>query len=91
MLYRFIIQSMLKSLYLEFVVVTFKDMNWVTDKKLYFLDKKEWSGKHSVFSNPFCLIIISFKDCQLSHSLQLNLSKIEILITGNFRCFFFFF
>lgn len=40
MLYSFKIQSMLKSLYLEFVVVTFKDMNWVTEKKLYFLEKK---------------------------------------------------
>lgn len=56
MLYRFKIQSMLKSLYLEFVVVTFKDMNWVTDKNFIFWRKKEWSGKHSVFSNPSSLI-----------------------------------
>lgn len=40
MLYRFKIQSILKSLYLEFVVVIFKDMNWVTEKKRYFLEKK---------------------------------------------------
>lgn len=73
MLYRFKIQSMPQSLYLEFVVVTFKDMNWVTDKKLSFLDKKEWFGKHSVFSNPFCLIhkvlkVSKFASCPVLYS-----------------------